>query len=58
MDDDYFVAGQAIAVVKGNAARLVAIDKLLEEVLATSVVKDSIERAGLHGVNAAPPKGK
>jgi polar amino acid transport system substrate-binding protein len=58
VDDDYFVAGQAIAVVKGNAARLEAIDKLLEEVLATSVVKDSIERAGLHGVNAAPPKGK
>jgi polar amino acid transport system substrate-binding protein len=55
--DDYFVAGQAIAVVKNNAARLAAIDVLLDEVLATSVVKDSIERAGLHGVNAAPPRG-
>jgi len=55
--DDYFVAGQAIAVVKGDAARLEALNKLLDEVLATSVVKDSIERAGLHGVNAAMPKG-
>ncbi|HEV2202768.1 MAG TPA: transporter substrate-binding domain-containing protein [Bryobacteraceae bacterium] len=56
--DDYFVAGQAVAVAKGNATRLEALDKLLDEVLATSVVKDSIERAGLHGVNAAPPKGR
>lgn len=55
--DDYFVAGQAVAVVKGDHARLEALDKLLDEVLATSVVKDSIERAGLHGVNAASPKG-
>jgi polar amino acid transport system substrate-binding protein len=54
--DDYFVAGQAIAVVKGNAERLAAIDLLLDDVLATSVVRDSIEHAGLHGVNAAPPK--
>ena len=56
--DDYFVAGQAIAVVKNNAARLEAIDNLLDQVLATSVVKDSIERAGLRGVTAAPPKGR
>lgn len=56
--DDYFVAGQAIAIVKGNAERLAAINKLLDEILATGVVKDSIERAGLRGVNAAPPKGR
>ena len=53
--DDYFVAGQAIAVVKNNVERLAAIDLLLDDVLATSVVRDSIERAGLHGVNAAAP---
>jgi polar amino acid transport system substrate-binding protein len=58
IEDDYFVAGQAIAVVKGAPARLEAINKLLDEVLATSLVKDSIERAGLRGVNAAPPQGK
>ena len=56
--DDYYVAGQAIAVVKNNAGRLAAIVLLLDEVLATNVVKDSIERAGLHGVNAAPPRGR
>jgi len=53
--DDYFVASQAIAIVKDNPARLQAIEKLLNEILATSVVKDSIERAGLHGVNPAQP---
>jgi polar amino acid transport system substrate-binding protein len=53
--DDYFVAAQSIAITKGDPARLQAIEKLLNEILATSVVKDSIERAGLRGVNAAQP---
>jgi len=53
--DDYFVASQSIAIVKENPARLQAIEKMLNEILATGVVKDSIERAGLHGVNAAQP---
>jgi polar amino acid transport system substrate-binding protein len=53
--DDYFVASQSIAIVKDNPARLQAIEKVLNEILATSVVKDSIERAGLHGVNPAQP---
>ena len=57
VDGDYFVAGQAIALAKGNATRLEAMDKLLDEVLATSVVRGAIERAGLKGVNAAPPHG-
>ncbi len=55
---DYFVAGQAIAVRQGDSARLKAIKELLEQVLATGVVRDSIERAGLKGVNAAPPQGR
>jgi polar amino acid transport system substrate-binding protein len=52
--DDYFVAAQAVAITKGNPERLAAIDKVLNEILATSVVKDSVARAGLGGVNAAP----
>lgn len=54
--DDFFVAAQSIALTKGNPARLEAVEKILNEILATSVVKDSIERAGLRGVNAAQPK--
>lgn len=58
VDDDYFVAGQAIAVAKNNAERHAAIVLLLDEVLATNIVKDSIEHAGLRGVNAAPARGR
>jgi polar amino acid transport system substrate-binding protein len=54
--DDYFVAAQSIAIAKGNPARLEAVNKVLDEILATSVIKDSIARGGLRGVNAAPPK--
>jgi polar amino acid transport system substrate-binding protein len=52
--DDYFVAAQAVAISKGNPERLAALTKVLNEILATSVVKDSVARAGLGGVNAAP----
>lgn len=55
--DDYFVASQAIAITKGSSERLAAVGALLNEILATSVVRDSIERAGLGGVTAALPLG-
>jgi polar amino acid transport system substrate-binding protein len=57
VEGDYFVAGQAMAVAKGNAVRMETLNKLLDEVLATSTVADAIQRAGLRGVNAAPPLG-
>jgi hypothetical protein len=53
--DDYFVAAQAIAIAKGSPERLAAINKMLNEILSTNVVKDSVQHAGLGGVNAAPP---
>jgi polar amino acid transport system substrate-binding protein len=56
--DDYFVATQSMAIAKGGAERLAAIDKILNQILATSLVKDSVERAGLHGVDAAAPGGR
>lgn len=52
--DSYFVAGQAAAVAKGGTARLEAVNAMLREILATDLVKASIERAGLKGVEAAP----
>jgi polar amino acid transport system substrate-binding protein len=55
---DYYVAGQAIAVAKGDPARVAAVNRLLDAILATSLVKDSIGRAGLHGVDAAAPGGR
>ncbi len=55
LSDNYFVAGQAVALAKGDPARLGALNKLLGEVLATGFVKASIDRAGLQGVEAAQP---
>ena len=56
--DNYFVAGQAVAIAKGDPDRLSALNKLLGDVLASGLVKTSIERAGLLGVDAAPPLGR
>jgi len=58
LSDNYFVAGQAIAIGKGNAARLGELNKMLGEVLASGLVKTSIEHAGLLGVEAAAPLGR
>ena len=58
LSDNYFVAGQAVALAEGDPPRLGALNKLLGEVLASGFVKDSIERAGLQGVEAAEPLGR
>ncbi|MEO8050875.1 MAG: transporter substrate-binding domain-containing protein [Acidobacteriota bacterium] len=58
LPDNYFVAGQAVALAKGDPARLGALNRLLGEVLASGSVKTSIDRAGLLGVEAAVPLGR
>jgi hypothetical protein len=61
LSDNYFVAGQAVALAKGDPpdpARLAELNRLLGEVLASGFVKDSIDRAGLQGVDAAQPLGR
>ena len=56
--DNFSVAGQAIAVPKGNQKRLDDINRMLNEILATDLVKSSIARAGLNGVDAPKPSGR
>jgi polar amino acid transport system substrate-binding protein len=58
LSDNYFVAGQAVALTKGDPSRLAALNRLLGEVLASDFVKTSIDRAGLQGVDAAQPWGR
>jgi len=58
LSDNYFVAGQAVALTKGDPSRLASINRLLGEVLASDFVKASIDRAGLQGVDAAQPLGR
>jgi len=55
VSDNYFVAGQAIAVAKGDPALIQNVNRMLSEILATDLVKNSIASAGLHGVDPAPP---
>jgi len=58
LSDNYFVAGQAVALAKGDPSRLGALNRLLGEVLASGFVQASIDRAGLQGVEAARPLGR
>jgi len=58
VSDNYFVAGQAVALAKGDPPRLGALNQLLGEVLASGFVKASIDRAGLMGVESARPLGR
>ena len=56
--DNFTVLEQNIVVEKGDTARLEIINRFLNEVRATSFVKDSLARAKLAGVEAAPNKNK
>ena len=61
LSDNYFVAGQAVALAKADPpdpSRLGALNRLLGEVLASGFVQASIDRAGLQGVDAAQPLGR
>jgi polar amino acid transport system substrate-binding protein len=58
VSDDFYVAGQAIAITKGDAARIASLNKLVEEILNTDTVKKAIDGAGLRGVYPAKSKGR
>jgi len=53
--DNFSVAGQSVAVPKTSAGALDAINRRVDGILSTSLVKNSIEKAGLKGVDAALP---
>lgn len=56
LSDNFTVLGQAIAVPKGNRARLDSVNRFVADVLGSGLVKTSIERAQLLGVEAATAK--
>jgi len=56
--DNFTVLEQNIVVEKGDTARLEIINRFLDEVRASSFVKDSLARAKLVGVDAAPNNRK
>jgi predicted RNA polymerase sigma factor len=54
--DNFYGVEQAIAVAKGNAALLAKVEQLIEETRAAGFIAAAIARAGLVGVDAAPPR--
>lgn len=54
LSDNFMVVGQAIAVPKGNRARLSEVNRLVSEARASGFVKASIDRANIPGTEVAP----
>jgi hypothetical protein len=57
LTDNFTVLGQAIAVPKGHRARLDGVNRFIADALRSDVVKTSIERSQLLGVEQAPVGG-
>lgn len=53
---NFYGVEQAVIVQKGNKILLEAIDKFLDEARSSGLIAGSIERAGLSGVDVAPPR--
>jgi polar amino acid transport system substrate-binding protein len=54
-DENFYSVEQSIAVSKGNHAGLRLVNGFLDRARASGLIRDSISRAGLHGVDVAPP---
>ncbi len=53
--DNFYGVEQAVIVPKGSAARLAIINRLIDEARASGLIADAVTRAGLVGVDVAPP---
>jgi len=55
LDDRYGANLVGLAVPKGQAGRLAYISEFIEEAKSSGLIQRAIERAGLPGIEAAPP---
>lgn len=53
--DNFYGVEQAVIVPKGNAARLAIVNRFIDEARASGLIAGAIQRAGLVGVDVAPP---
>jgi polar amino acid transport system substrate-binding protein len=53
--DNFYGVEQAVIVPKGESARLAIINRVIDEARLSGFIADSIARAGLVGVDVAPP---
>jgi hypothetical protein len=55
LPDSFYGVEQAIVVAKGDAAKLAIVNRLIDEARSSGLIAGSISRAGLVGVDVAPP---
>jgi polar amino acid transport system substrate-binding protein len=55
LEDRFHTVFHGIAVPKGQAGRLAYVSDFIEEAKASGLVQQAVERAGLRGVQVAPP---
>jgi polar amino acid transport system substrate-binding protein len=55
LPDNFYGVPQAIIVKKGNKALLEIVDSMLDEARSSGLIAAAIQRAGLVGVDVAPP---
>ena len=53
--DNFYGVEQAVIVPKGETARLAVINRVLDEARASGLIANAVTRAGLVGVDVAPP---
>jgi polar amino acid transport system substrate-binding protein len=58
LPDNFYGVEQAVIVAKGNAAALAIVDRFLDEARSSGLIKAAIDRAGLVGVDVAPPRSE
>ena len=56
--DNFYGVEQAIVVAKGNATLLAKVEQLIEETRTAGFIASAIARAGLVGVDVAPPRSR
>ena len=55
VSDNFYGVEQAVIVPKGEAARLAIVNRVLDEARTSGLIADAVKRAGLVGVDVAPP---
>ena len=55
VQDNFYGVEQSVIVPKGNAARLTIVEKFIDQARTSDLIENAIKRAGLVGVDVAPP---
>ena len=58
LPDNFYGVEQAVIVKKGNKALLDVVQKQIDEARSSGLIAGAIKRAGLAGVDVAPPRGQ